>query len=425
MVSVKSPMIFQPYWTTANDWTMRNPSADFTNMPAGVTFTSALAHPMSTTIGETVMKFDGNSAAHGGSASVFFINNGHNRSSEPTTPPDHAKRWGHRTSFKLYLGTTAPSSQAVIAERGSNPDWQLCLETDRKLTLKLTNGSALTFASTLSLTVSTWYQIDVWQIFNDSSGAALSAHWWVVQVTSGLGGVLATTTYITGSGSLGGYGVGVSFGEAVARGAGFEFYTCNVWSAWEDADNAAGIIRNDRLDPNGTGRNNTWASNVPTAIDESGTVVPNTSDFDSVSIYTTNLNTYDLVDANYLAAGDTVLAVNISWYWKIDSPVKGGTAQIAFYMDDGVSANVRFNSSSAFGTGWQQQNQATELNVAGTAWALSDVAPLEMGVQAENITAQPNQLISAITTIFVYQKAGETLPALPSPTSKRRVGAII
>lgn len=416
MPSVKYCMGAHTFWdNSTSTWTL-----DDVTMPAGVTNVTTPAHPYASTAGERLQEFDLNSSAH-------LMDPLDTRSPAPGSdlPPDSTKRWAFVRSMLVRWNTTDPSSDARILGGGSN-NYDVRRTPSKTLALYF-NGSKIA-ESSATFSADTWYRIEQWEIFKDSSGTDLATKQHVVRLISGLTTTIVSTVFINanhGSPSSVANGATCDVGENTARGAGAKMWAAGYVNCWEDADDPAGPWRFDWMLPDalgtwgdfnsGTGTNPDFAD----VDDCASNGVPDdatTTDEKIISAVGTYRQTYGFGSPFYVTSSDLIRCVTCWYRYWFGSGPKGGTLTGYIRMSDGT--NNRDVVVSGGTDAFKENGMHASLTPAAGEWTHGDLAGLEGGHRYEasgswsgNVTVK----VTALVMIITYVKSGEDTDALPAP----------
>ena len=397
-------------------------------LSSGHTHVTSPAHPWAGALGEYVNQIDMNNAG------AVYLQNQRYFNDSPASPPDNTKRWAVRVSFLHRRNSTSLSSSRVIVEGTtglSGPrDFILKEKTDRQLELYV--DSTLVATTTSALTADTWYQLEIWEVFNNPDGSARSTRQWVVRAISSSSatdwnsGNLTIQTLIdvdvSSSAVWSLSTTSIRMGETTANGAGALHFSANLAVGWEDADDPFGIIRVDQMVPNATGATNDWTTITAGGVDvdESGTAVPdNATTLDSTSILAASSPdtvTYDLTSPAYITTGDQPISARLAVNTLMPVPGKGEVHQMFPVMSDGSTLDVGTVTLGANNT-WQ--NLITVWKdmpgaAANAGFTVANLTDLEAGVRGTTTAVGAVQFdVSTITVWVGYMKAGEKTSGLP------------
>jgi len=196
LAPVKNLRYYNPFWITASAWVVQSDVGGL-GLGSGVTFVTTPAHPLDTSLGETVVRLTNGTLTL---TQVFgdYVSQ---------VPPDNTRRWGGRHSFLLYIHTAPTSDAPLYGAGGATPNnFDLYLTTDRKLKLLAYDNVSATYTMAGSDVLSTgvWYQIEVWTIWcaPTTPFATLSSVQYVVRIVSNITTTRDVTTTINDASSV-------------------------------------------------------------------------------------------------------------------------------------------------------------------------------------------------------------------------------
>src|SRR3990167_963915 len=202
----------------------------------------------------------------------------------------------------------------------------------------------------------------------------------------------------------------------------------NLMVAIEDANDQWGIIRGDRLDPNGTGALAEWVDNQSGDVDESGTVVPDdatTVDQDAVAAGLTHRNLYTLTSPGHATSADSIIGVVGSYRWNTSAAGKGQSNTTRGLLSDGTT-HVNVISEVGGSSIWRAYSAGRVTKPSGGAWAHADLVSLQTGISCFSDFSSTNISGSTVTTLVAYQKSGETTaPVADPPVAGQHRGAFV
>jgi hypothetical protein len=344
-------------------------------------------------------------------------------------PPSGTYRRGWCMRFGFAPGPsgtyTKPSSQARLVARSSGGQ-RIDIDTSGQLVLVLSTGSYTASVAVPDTTDD--YQCELWCVTKDAAGADVDTQWVVrlIKVSD-----RTATTYINVIDAAASTSFAatsdVILGETTQRGAGFNPLIGPVYLAWEDADDPYGLIRVDRMQPDGIGHTDEWTGNAAD-VDESGTAVPDGDttrddvtflDADGIGV-TTRTQIYSLSAPLDIVSGDLLTGALTVAAWGVN-PINGSKSSSAYFLgvlSDGTNDRIAGQSVGALAelAVYQGQRWYYSANPAGSALTQADLAGLQAGVRAEtNSTSNVRFDLSAVTVTVPYQKDGETIDPVPEP----------
>lgn len=394
--------IFAPFWPANVYGLAAAPDA-------GVTFQTTVPHPFASTLGERYIKHQGDAARklplQAMKTAVDVGGSGESVGS--------GIREGLRISFLGRAPATAPGAQAILL---STPQWKLYENNDRTVTLEV--GGVTRHTSVATIPTGTDYWWELWCIGNDragnpypTSGGEAQGQWVFRYVDLSTRTPTEIFSEVLNRHAVVGANV-VTFGETTARAAGYDWYTGNIYCARELADDAYGIIRCDRMDPNGaSAHKNELTGNAPD-VDETGTAVPDDTDSDSATIaaLASARQLYTLTAPAYVVAADTVIRLQVHNRGGVIATSKqiGGLAATA--VGDGTTSKQGLDTSS---TAVIENNDIYKFDPAGGALAQGDLAGWESGIDLTSLDDDETQTgrVTVVSTFVIYQKSGETIAA--------------
>lgn len=393
--------------------------------PAGVTFVTSPPHPLAS-IGQKYIKFDCNDAT-----SHLLIDMCQGQQSESGESISGAFRWGNVIQWIGQFGTTLPSSAALIMNTSTllaNYGYRLFWNTDGTMSLyDHEHGDALLGTSAATIPTGSDLLMEFWEIRYDSTGTLMSNTQYVVRYAAvpSPGNPPSYTTLINVNGAQGSINLGQTspgFGEVTQRGAGVVFYACKVKNSTQNADDPYGMIRIDRMDPDGIGHLDEFPGAAGGAnVNESGTAVPNDANNDSVTLNNSTAHEFYTLTAGNTGASDTILRLRVSQ--RVFIGTSKGTMSWSIGISDGTTD--RFFTQALNPGSYTSAYVTFSLNGGGGALAQTDLAGLQAGVLVSS-TVLVSANISVQTTTVAYEKAGETGTAVIAKVSGvRRRGVVI
>lgn len=446
----KEAFVYHVTWPLSS-WAMRgigsgNGAPTSAGLSPGVTFVTSPAHPWAGADGEQWLKFDANDAtSHKWIDPVYSL--GIRAGSVPNdgavaSPPDATVRWAQRLAFPWRHGASAgvgdanPTSAALIVEGSSSAHATLKYNTDRTWTIA---GVTFTATSAAAMATLTDYLIELWCVWNYSDGSdrGLLNRQWVLRAMTPTGGSVTTlidTTNTVESGLSAPVPLAsslIGLGEVTQRGANFHFYIGSPASSWEDADNPV-ILRGSQMVPNSmTGVVFDEFPGNFADVDESGTAVPSSADFDSVTLAfddTTKRQFYQLTAPNYPVSGDSIRSlVEMTWFQVFD-PGKTGQNRWFHGISDGT--NTPFVTILEGGPMNSMALSIWNKNPAGGALVFGDLAGIQGGVQAQTTITSGSGVVTlhTLTMTVVYANQTDTITIVPgtgSPSASQQQPALM
>ena len=414
-IGVGSAGVWSPFWVQNGAAFGAGVGTNMLTEQANMTYVpnATLAHPYydaTTNPNPHWMKIDMNTA---GVTTLAVTDAGF-----ATNPPDSTRRWGHVKRFLFYKDGN-PTSAAPLAENSG----KFKVATDGYLEISI---GSITYRSISALPTGSAYEVELWFITMDSSGAfllgrdGLYAIQIVARINTNPGGAPALSTIMnvldeqnTSVGHL-----QFEVGDIATHGA-VNFYYSNFYGPnWEDADAPYGATRVEEYIPTADYAGHDGFTGTFADWDEAGPDDTTTKQLGPVG--TTAVDDVSETVANGaggtsgVTASDAVICANTVWRAvQPTADAKGSSVSFYHAVHDGTTLAKRNCSPNA--TNWGSQSRFWRTDPSAAAWAQAALANWKTGAAYDTVVVSPTaRHFSAVRGYVAWVKAGEEYAAVPA-----------